>query len=140
LAEVQQQSNLTFRLFDWGRVDASGQPRPVHLRESMDCTDFARGPVFPVKPVRMSGFLHSCEELVRCSDFVIRRHSFSEPIRIVTEDRFRILISLQGNALLTSAGGSAPLKMGSTVLLPASAESAQVTPDGPMVLLEVFCP
>lgn len=140
LAEVQQQSNLTFRLYDWGRVDASGRPRPIHLQEALHCTDFARGPVFPVQPVLLSGFQHSCEELVRCGYFVIRRHTFSEPIKIRTEDRFRILMSLQGNAQITTELGSAQLQMGATVLLPACAESAVAAPEGAVVMLEVFCP
>lgn len=140
LAEVQQQSNLTFRLHDWGRVDASGKPRPIHVEESLACTDFARGPVFPVKPVLLPGRTHVAEELVRSSYFVICRHQFSEPIRIVTDDRFRILISLRGDADVSTETGTAALPMGSTVLLPACSENAVVRPSGEAVVLEVFCP
>jgi mannose-6-phosphate isomerase len=50
LAEVQQSSDTTYRLFDWNRVDASGQPRELHIEAGLDCVDFDRGPVQPVTP------------------------------------------------------------------------------------------
>lgn len=140
LAEIQQQSNLTFRLFDWGRVDASGKPRPIHATESIACTDFQRGPVSAVQPVQLCDYSHPFEELVRCDYFVIRRHKFLDPVRITTDDRFRILISLQGNAIVKSRYGSAALKMGSTVLLPACSGETALFPDGPVSMLEVLCP
>jgi len=140
LAEVQQQSNLTFRLYDWGRVDASGKPRPIHIEESLACTDFRRGPVFPSKPIPLPDQTHTAEELVRSDYFVIRRHRFSEPVRIEADDRFRILISLQGDAHISTTAGTATLFMGSTVLLPACAENTVVSPKNPAVMLEVFCP
>ncbi len=140
LAEIQQQSNLTFRLFDWGRVDASGNPRPIHVEESMACTDFQRGPVSTVQPVQLYDSSHTFEELVRSDYFVIRRHRFPDPVRIVTDDRFRILMSLQGNAVVKSRYGSAVLHMGSTVLLPACSGETSLLPDGPVSMLEILCP
>ena len=44
LAEIQQMSDTTFRLFDWNRVGPDGQPRPLHIREAMESIDFDRGP------------------------------------------------------------------------------------------------
>jgi mannose-6-phosphate isomerase len=140
LAEIQQQSNLTFRLFDWGRVDASGKPRPIHVEESIACTDFRRGPVSAVQPIQLCDSSHACEELVCCDYFVIRRHRFPDPVRIVTGDRFRILMSLQGNAVVKSRYGSAALRMGSTVLLPACSGETSLLPEGPVSMLEVLCP
>lgn len=139
LAEIQQQSNLTFRLFDWGRLDASGKPRTVHVEESLACTDFNRGPVFAVQPVQLCDS-HPFEELVRCEHFVIRRHRFLDPIRISTDERFRILISLSGNAVVKSKHGTAQLPMGTTVLLPACSGVTQIIPMSPVTMLEVSCP
>ncbi len=140
LAEVQQQSNLTFRLFDWGRVDATGNPRPIHVEESLACTDFDRGPVCPVTPVSLCDAFHSFEELVRCEYFVIRRHRFLDPIQITVEDRFRILMALGGDATVSTRYGTVPLKMGSTVLLPACSGVVTLTPQGSVRMLEVLCP
>src|SRR5262245_26441987 len=47
-AEIQQTSDATFRLFDWNRRDAQGQPRKLHIQESLACIDWTRGPVTPL--------------------------------------------------------------------------------------------
>lgn len=140
LAEVQQQSNLTFRLFDWGRVDASGKPRPIHLEESIACTDFQRGPVFPVKPIQLCDQSHVFEELVRCEHFVIRRHRFLDPFRMIIEDRFRILIALEGSVQIRTRFGATAMSTGTTALLPACSGETALIPSGPVTLLEVLCP
>lgn len=140
LAEVQQQSNLTFRLFDWGRVDSSGKPRPIHIEESITCTDFTRGPVFPVKPIQLCDQSHGFEELVRCEHFVIRRHRFMDPVRIVIEDRFRILITLDGAVQVRTKYGAAAMPTGTTALLPACSGETTLIPSTATTLLEVLCP
>jgi mannose-6-phosphate isomerase len=48
LAEIQQTSDATFRLFDWNRHDAQGQSRPLHLEQSLACIDWTRGPITPI--------------------------------------------------------------------------------------------
>ncbi len=50
VAEIQQASDTTFRLYDWNRVDASGKGRPLHIEQAMDVIDFRRGPVVPCVP------------------------------------------------------------------------------------------
>jgi mannose-6-phosphate isomerase len=140
LAEIQQQSNLTFRLFDWGRVDANGQPRTIHIEDAITCTNFDRGPVFPVKPVQMCDDAHGFEELIRCDHFVIRRHRFLDPIRISTGDSFRILLSVKGAVEVKTRYGAVPLEMGATALLPACSGTTVLTPSEPTTLLEVLCP
>lgn len=138
LAEVQQQSNLTFRLYDWGRVDSSGKPRPVHLKESLECTDFERGPAHPVTPAAVSGCHHNCEELVRCDFFVIRRHRTTVPVTIPLNDAFRILMVLDGHGTISSPGGALDTVCGDTVLVPAESPEIRLSPQTPMTVLEVF--
>ena len=50
--EVQENSDVTFRLYDWDHVDAkTGQPRPLQVDQAMACIDFAQGAIGPVVPV-----------------------------------------------------------------------------------------
>ena len=50
--EVQQNSDVTFRLYDWNHVDSkTGQPRPLQIEQAMACIDFAQGAIGPVAPV-----------------------------------------------------------------------------------------
>ena len=47
LAEIQEMSDATFRIYDWGRVGPDGKPRQLHIREALESIDFDRGPVEP---------------------------------------------------------------------------------------------
>ncbi|MFK7821064.1 MAG: type I phosphomannose isomerase catalytic subunit [Planctomycetaceae bacterium] len=141
LAEVQQQSDLTFRLHDWGRLGSDGQPREIHIEQSLACIDFDRGAVGPVTPrVLHADDQHTHEELVREDYFVIQRHVGSGPFEICGDNAFRILMLLQGNATVKSGDGHSPLTCGSTLLVPAEVPTVTVIPDGPITLLEVFLP
>ena len=140
LAEIQQQSNLTFRLHDWGRVDANGQPREIHVEQSIECTDFDRGPVEPVTPVALCDRSHVFEELVRCNYFVIRRHRALDSFEIPMSDQFSILMFLEGCAQVRTAAGTVTARIGSTVLIPAESKQVVVTPQDHVQVLEILCP
>jgi mannose-6-phosphate isomerase len=140
LVEIQQQSNLTFRLCDWGRVGRDGQLRETHIEESLACIDFHCGPVMPVTPWVLSDGDHLHEELVRDQHFVIQRHRTGQPFRIKTNNQFHILIVLDGLANMESSEGSQVLSRGATMLIPAVSKGVKVTPDGPVIVLDVFLP
>ena len=140
LAEIQQQSNLTFRLHDWGRVDANGQPREIHVAQSIECTDFNRGPVSPVTPISLCDQTHVFEELIRCSYFVVRRHRALEPFEITMSEQFRILMFLEGRAEVRTSGGSVSAGIGSTVLIPAESDRVVVSPKESIQVLEILGP
>lgn len=70
VAEIQQSSDTTFRLFDWNRVDAAGRGRELHVDQAIAVTDFSRGPVEPQQPHPDADGL---ETLVRCDKFILRR-------------------------------------------------------------------
>ncbi len=135
LAEVQQSSDLTFRLHDWGRLGADGQPRPLHIEESLACIDFNRGPVDPVVPRRLN--LVS-EELVSCEFFTLRRHTLREALHLTNDGRFHVLLVLGGCGSLTCDGTEQPLQTGSTLLLPATCPRVLVEPRGDLILLDAF--
>ena len=140
LAEIQQQSNITFRLHDWGRVGSDGKPREIHVEESLACTDFERGPVMPVAPLVFTDGDHLHEELVRDQYFVIQRHRTSQPFGITTDNQFHILIVLDGTAGVETSEVLRSLPHGSTMLIPAASEGVTVAPDGQATVLDVFLP
>lgn len=148
LAEVQQASNLTFRVHDWGRVGPDGGARALHLQEALECIDFERGPVPPVAPS-----LADCEDhrngqhievLVESPCFTLRRHMGSVPLSFPEADHFRVLIGLAGEGRLrcaqSGAGDEGPrfLRAGSTWLLPADCPQIDVHPEQSVTLLEAF--
>ena len=147
LAEVQQSSDLTFRLSDWGRLGANGLPRELHIEESLACIDWNRGPVDPVRPRLVVAFRESrsgyyeTEELVACDYFVLHRHRGTTRFSVNEHDCFHALLVLQGRGELVNGGESIPLTTGSSVLVPAAcSESVEIVPHGEIVVLDAFLP
>lgn len=142
LAEIQQSSDLTFRLYDWGRLGSDGQPRELHLQEAMECIDFNRGPVDPVMSRVIADEPHRVEALVRSQHFSIDRHTASEPFAVTRDDRFRILMLLDGRAKIVCDTPSHILQRGQTVLVPAAAPESRIVPedDKPITMLEAYLP
>jgi mannose-6-phosphate isomerase len=121
VAEVQQSSDTTFRLFDWNRVDAAGKSRPLHIQQSLEVTDYDRGPIHPQTPEPDQG---GWERLVDCEKFNLRRarHS-SAASRFSTgnNDSPVVLMVTSGRVSVEGEGWeSRSFTTGDTVLLPAA--------------------
>lgn len=140
LAEIQQASDLTFRLHDWGRLDAHGTPRELHVEEALECIDFSRGPVSPVRSLIVSKGKALVEELVRNEYFVMRRHRGAVPLSIAADDRFHIVMLLEGNVEVTCGDERRRCVPGTTLLRPAVAPKIEIRPDGQATVLEAFLP
>ena len=134
LAEVQQASDMTFRLYDWGRVGTDGNPRQLHIEESIRATDWNRGPVVPVSAIPLDD---GGERLVECPFFTIDRYDCSNHKTLPASASARILIGLDGNALLGFVGGQLPISKGQTVLVPCGCKA---TIDGAVQYLDVTFP
>jgi mannose-6-phosphate isomerase len=140
LAEIQQSSDITYRLFDWGYVGPDGKPRELHRTKAMACIDFERGPVNPVLPLQISQAPSLVEELVRCDYFVIRRHQLSQATLLEREDRFHVLMILSGSGELECGGKRIPLVRGKSILIPAITPQVRILPRGELTLLETYLP
>ncbi|HUE16983.1 MAG TPA: type I phosphomannose isomerase catalytic subunit [Planctomycetaceae bacterium] len=140
LVETQQSSDVTFRLFDWGRLGADGKPRPLHRDESLACIDFDRGPVNPVVPRVVANRADRTEELVRCDYFVLRRHTLSHPLSLDADRRFHVLLPLAGQVDVRADDYQKRLRLGDTLLAPAAATGVTLTPAGEAVVLEISAP
>jgi mannose-6-phosphate isomerase len=135
IAEIQQASNTTFRLFDFNRVDKHGKSRPLHIAESLAVTDFARGPVSPQRPVFLSD---QTERLVACDKFVLDRHTLHGFLSLPSDSRFHLLAVIGGEVNLRCGDFAEPLTLGTTVLLPASRAAAVL--EGGGVVLDMYLP
>lgn len=140
LAEVQQPSDLTFRLFDWGRLDADGSPRALHIEQALECINFDRGPVNPVTPVPVATSGHRCERLVASPHFVMHRHVAADPFDLVDDGQFHVLITLAATVVLRAGGHTLPLPRGSAALIPAACTERRVQPQGQATILDVSLP
>ncbi len=134
IAEIQQASDTTYRVFDWNRVDAAGNSRPLHVQEAIDAIDFDRGPVNPLPPPEDP---HSpVVELLRVPYFRIRRWKPSTTVTLDSAGSFRILSIVAGSCDMQGDWGQLALTCGNTVLVPAAFRSVQLVPRGECQLLE----
>jgi mannose-6-phosphate isomerase len=127
--EVQQNSDTTFRLYDWGRVDAHGQPRALHLRESAEVMDLRVHDKHKITPLFRDGDTHHEAWRVACPYFtIVHFGGFKAPALLRQPDRFRVLTVISGSFALEWPGDSMAVGLGETVLLPASLAEAQLSP------------
>jgi mannose-6-phosphate isomerase len=138
IAEIQQASDTTFRLFDWNRVDAEGKPRPLHITESLAVTDYARGPVDSQVPAKTDQ--PERERLVDCDKFVLDRLTIAKPQAVGGDERFHLLVPLAGAITVAGDATGEPLKLGQTCLVPAAAGRVEIAPLGEAVVLDIYLP
>lgn len=143
VAEIQQASDTTFRLFDWNRIGPDGKPRQLHVHESLAAIDYSAGPVLPQVPQPTGrSFVH---RLVACDKFILDRWRLtgSEPAEQRTlggDERFHMLSVLSGSAEISSGTADEQLTLGQTLLLPASAGVCKITAETGTVMLDSYLP
>jgi mannose-6-phosphate isomerase len=134
IAEVQQTSDATFRLFDWNRVDAQGKSRELHLEQALECIDFQRGPVNPAAPVRGESSEERIgrELLVACPYYRLYRLMLSAAWKTSVSGVAAAMV-LSGGAYLSTKDRKYRRRFsrGETVLIPAAVEQIFWEPDGP---------
>lgn len=141
LFEVQQTSDITYRLYDWDRVDAkTGRPRDLHVDDGLACSDFARGPCNPVRPETVGGSGWTRGELVACRYFTLGRHHAVRPFPVGVDGQCRVVVCTGGRGVLSWGGRDYPLATGDVVLLPAAVGEIWCRPDGDISVLECGLP
>jgi mannose-6-phosphate isomerase len=140
VAEIQQASDTTFRLFDWNRLGSDGLPRPLHVEAALESIDYDAGPVAPRTPQPTEN--PAVERLVACDKFVLdrRRLDPSHTQVVGGDDRFHILAVVGGQLTLQSRLAPIPLRLGDTLLLPASQPATGLASAHGAVLLDMYLP
>ncbi len=139
--EVQENSDVTFRLYDWDRVNSrSGKRRPLQVEQAIACIDFEQGPIGPVTPVVLEDAPARRERLVHCEHFSVWRQTGETPFPVGQAGTPRVLVSLEGSGQLEHHGIQYPFGRGDVVLLPAEVGACQYRPQGPVNILDVALP
>jgi mannose-6-phosphate isomerase len=138
VAEIQQSSDVTFRLFDWNRVGADGRPRQLHVEQGLDAIDFDRGPLLPQQP-RPTDRLQ-VSRLVECDKFILDRWNFDTPLAAGGDDRCHVVMVLAGAVRIEGRAANSELSRGTTALLPAGLGPVRLSPLGRAVLLDAYLP
>jgi len=139
--EVQENSDVTFRLFDWNHIDpTTKQPRPLQVDKAMACINFTQGSIQPLTPdVRERDPVHR-EHLLHCDQFGVCRVTGEFPFITGAAGTCRILVFLDGEGHLEHAGLHYRFNKGDVLLLPAVVGECSCSPNGTITLLEVSLP
>ncbi len=137
LAEIQQTSDTTYRIYDWDRIDAAGMKRELHLEEAMDAIDFEETKECKTK---YESELNKTTTLVDDPHFITRLVFTDQPlIKNISElDSFIVYMGVEGESTIKYEDGEIGIKMGETVLIPASMSNLIIEPKGKAKLLEIF--
>jgi mannose-6-phosphate isomerase len=141
ICEIQQYSDLTYRVYDYGRVDASGKARELHIEKALEVIRF--GPVEggKVTPLSLPAGNAKRSLLAACRYFAAERWECSGRCEIAVDPaRFEILVILDGEGTLAWADSLARYHRGECWIVPASQGRVEVLPETPSALVRSFIP
>lgn len=121
IAEVQQNSNTTYRVSDYGRLGADGKPRQLHIKQAIDVTK-TKMPSMPygnVGDVTLYPF-GTVRELAKCDYFTSELINLDGNVGVYDNESFISLLVTEGEVLLSYTGGMMSLKKGDSVFVPAT--------------------
>jgi mannose-6-phosphate isomerase len=126
--EVQQNSNTTYRLFDWNRVGADGKPRPLHIEESFKTIEWDNGKNNArMRECANSGMIE-CRPLVSCAFFQVGKLALKDKTTIAHDGKtFTGLFVESGSATVEAGGETVLLAEGTSCLIPAAAPTFTLT-------------
>ena len=136
LAEIQETSDITYRIYDFKRKDKEGNYRKLHTKEAAACIDYT---VYPDYRTKYEPRKDEPVELVRCPYFTTSVYDLTEPMTIDYSDldSFVIFVGLSGSGEITDAeGNGTPFQAGESVLLPATMTTVKVS--GTIKFLESY--
>ena len=137
LAEIQQTSDTTYRIYDWDRIDASGMKRELHTKEALDAIDFE---VADNYKTRYKPEKNKTIPLVRCPQFTTNLLEYDQAMSKDFEeiDSFIIYMGVEGSSVLKWEGGEEKIVPGEAVVVPNAINNVELRPEGKAKLLEVY--
>lgn len=142
IAEIQESSNLTYRLYDYNRRDRNGNLRELHIDKALDVLNL-HSSAEPVQPMRLLNYQpgFASEFLTRCRYFQVERillNSEASEVSYRTDSSsFKVLMCVQGQGVLKGKKLRIPFRKGDTIFVPADSEKMRFT--GKAELLRTRC-
>ena len=144
LVEVQESSNLTYRMYDYDRIDKNGKKRPLHIDKALDVANLESSST-PRQPMRVLKYRNgtASELLTRCKYFQIERFLLNTEVQrdLATfrteKNSFHVLLCFDGCGVLFGEGISIPFFKGDCIFVPA--DSMDLKLHGKAQLLNISC-
>lgn len=130
LAEIQQNSDLTYRLYDWNRVDATGKARELHIEKGLRATRFDGQPASIEKDQSEQELI----ELAASQYFTARRYNGQSPSTFSFDNRFSIVLAIGKSAAVSTETERLLLHCGECCLIPACVSTFTLESKGPSLI------
>ena len=141
LCEIQQQSDITYRVFDYNRAGADGKPRELHIRQALEVMRFGEQAGGLCDPLRITRGAVTERLYAACRYFATERWEFRERVAAATSpEHFDFLIFLEGRGRIEFGGRAEPFAPAEVWLLPAALGAYRLEPDSPVTLLRTYVP
>ncbi|MBZ5693999.1 MAG: class I mannose-6-phosphate isomerase [Acidobacteriia bacterium] len=141
LCEIQQHSDLTYRVYDYNRRDAQGRARELHIEKALDVMRFGKQMGGKVEPVRILRGPLTETHYAACRYFAAEQWEFSESIGAATSrEHFDLLIFLEGSGSIHWSAERAEYAPAQVWLIPAALGDYRLAPDARTSLLRAYVP
>ncbi|MGI6704873.1 MAG: type I phosphomannose isomerase catalytic subunit [Clostridia bacterium] len=140
ICEVQQNSDMVYRVYDWNRLDETGTPRELHIDKALDVIDFdSSHPKEKVSGLSIPGEEHERVIYIVCDYFALERLKIHGSLTEKTDgSRFYTYTALEGEGSIQYEDGELPIRPGDSFLLPACLGQYHIT--GECTLLKTYVP
>jgi mannose-6-phosphate isomerase len=139
LCEVQEYSDLTYRVYDYGRVDAAGKSRELHVEKALEVIHFGPSPAGKIRPLLR--LARGCSLLAACRYFAAERWEFPRPREIsFSPGHFDLYVIVAGSGHLEWPDGEGAFHRGEAWFVPAGDGIVRVLPDEHTSLIRAFVP
>lgn len=137
LAEIQQTSDTTYRIYDWDRIDHRGMKRELHTDQALDAIDFG---VYDDYKTHYTSKKNQTSPLVNCEKFTTNLIVFDTAVQkdISDLDSFIIYMGIEGKVILKYFDGEMQIKPGDAIVVPAEMEKIELQPELTSRLLEIY--
>ena len=141
LCEIQQNSDLTYRVYDYNRRDAKGQSRPLHIEKALDVMRFGKQVGGKIAPVIVRRGEIAGTYYVACRYFATERWTFVEPAETcILKERLELFVFLEGQGEMRWEAGRAAYAPAQVWLIPAALGRFGLYPDSETSLLRTYVP
>jgi len=139
--EIQQHSDLTYRVYDYNRRDAQGRARELHTEKALQVIRFGEKHGGKLEPARVAHKTHHESHLVACRYFAVEKWEFRNPLPAASSrDHFDLLIFFEGSGAIKWGSESVPYSPAHVWLIPAALGDYELVPQSPTSLLRTFVP
>jgi mannose-6-phosphate isomerase len=131
ILEIQQSSNTTYRIYDWGRMGKDGKPRPLHIEQAINVINWDDHENPLVEPALLEDTqAFKCMEVLKCEYFRLEKLIFSAPVDVPLDGTtFHALFVAEGEAGIAWNGSALAAPAGTSVLIPAALPGYTLTGD-----------